>query len=430
MKAAREFLKGVEARGGTNIHDALLEALRQPDPNERLPIVLFLTDGLPTIGKTGETEIRRLAETANPHHRRIFTFGVGADVNTPLLDRLASETRGTASFVLPGEDTGMKISQVFKRLNGPVLADPVLELFAKDGKPAAGRVRDLFPGRLPDFFEGDSLVLLGQYVGEAPLSFKLRGNDRGRARTFSFELSLDKATTRNAFVPRLWASRKIGGLIEAIRQATADAPGGVASRLPSDPKMKELVDEVVRLSKEFGVLTEYTAFLVREGTDLGRPAEMQEMARRSFGSRMGMRSGVGSVNQERNDQRMREQSQLNISNGFFDPEMNVASAAAIQQVNDRAFFRRGGRWVDSRVASETATPAHVVEFGSEEFRALAGRLALQNAAGTMSLRGEVLIAVDGETVLVRNPTLSAVAETQLRANGERAARSAAAETLR
>ena len=122
-KQAAEYLKGITAQSGTNIHDALLTALRQEPVPKMLPIVLFLTDGLPTVGQTSEVAIRDVATKANKHQRRIFTFGVGVDVNTPLLDKIATETRAKSTYVLPKEDVEMKVGQVFKRLEGPILAD-------------------------------------------------------------------------------------------------------------------------------------------------------------------------------------------------------------------------------------------------------------------------------------------------------------------
>src|SRR6185369_3288875 len=119
--------------------------------------------------------------------------------------------------------------------------------------------------KLPDLFEGEQLVVLGQYTGDDALTFVLDGNFFGKQRRFKFKFTLDKATTENAFVPRLWASRQIASLTDAIRDLGAD---GAATTAAANPKVKELVDEIVRLSKEFGILTEYTAFFAREGTDL------------------------------------------------------------------------------------------------------------------------------------------------------------------
>jgi Ca-activated chloride channel homolog len=400
MRAARAYLKGLRVRGGTNIHDALVEALRQKPTPGCIPIVLFLTDGLPTVGQTSEKTIREVAAKANPHERRIFTFGVGVDVNTPLLDKIALETRATASFVLPKEDVEVKVGQVFKRLVGPVLATPALRVLDAGGNPALGRVRDMTPAKLPDLFDGDQLVLLGQYVGDDPLTFVLNGNFFGRERSFRFTFSLDKASTRNAFVPRLWASRQIANLTESIRDLGAD---GAATAPPAVPRVKELVDEIVRLSKEFGILTEYTAFFAREGTDLTQPAHVALETLTNFQQRaMAVRSGYGSVNQSFNNNAQLAQTQINARNGYWDANLNRISISTVQQVNDRAFFRRGNRWVDSALVSRPESDSHsVVEVGSEPFRRLVERLAQQSRQGCLALRGEILIQVDGETFLVR-----------------------------
>ena len=400
MKAAREYIRGIRVRGGTNIRDALVEALKQKPSRGFLPIVLFLTDGLPTVGETSEKAIRELASKANPYERRVFTFGVGVDVNTPLLDKIAAETRGMATFVLPKEDIEVKVGQVARRLVGPVLSSPKLRVMNAETE-ARGRVRDLTPAKLPDLFEGDQLVLLGQYTGDDPLGFVIEGDYFGRARTFKFNFSLDKATVKNAFVPRLWASRKIATLVDAVRDLGADT-GTIAHAPANHPRMKELVDEIVRLSKEFGILTEYTAFLAREGTDLGQPVFVAETARKNFEDRaLNTRSGYASVNQEFNNGFQRAQSCVNSRNGFWDAGMNRVEISTVQQVNDRAFYKRGNRWVDSSLVDKTESPQRVIEIGTPDFRKLAERLAREGRQGCVALNGEILLKVDGQTVLVR-----------------------------
>ncbi|MDP6112803.1 MAG: VIT domain-containing protein [Planctomycetota bacterium] len=405
ITAARRYLKSVYPRGGTNIHDALVESLKQKPIEDTLPIVLFLTDGLPTIGETAEKVIRETAVKSNPFNRRVFTFGVGVDVNTPLLENIASQTRATTTVVLPKEDVEVKVGQVFKRLSGPVLASPTLSL-TKSGKPDLGRIRDLIPNKLPDLFEDDQLILLGQYIGNEPLKFKLEGNYFGKRRTFEFDFGLERATTKNGFVPRLWASRQIGILLDAIRMAGANGgplPIHQASRL--DPKIKELVDEVVRLSTEFGILTEYTAFLAREGTDLKNKERILKQAEGNFVRRShGNRSGIGSWNQDYNRQLQKGQKSLNISNGYLDQNLKRVEITSVQQVNDLCFYRKNGRWVDSRVVDkdEKAKPEKVIEFGSKEFNDLTATLAQQGRQGSVSLRGDILLSIDGKSVLVRN----------------------------
>jgi len=413
VAAAEAYLDGVTARGGTNIHDALLEALRTPPTAGSLPLILFLTDGLPTVGQTSEAVIRDMVLKGNQHNRRIFTFGVGVDVNTPLLEKIAFETRATSTFVLPSEDVEAKVGQVFKRLSGPVLADGQLRVLNANGTAATARVRDMFPPRLPDLFDGDQLVLLGQYVGSAPLTFEISGNFLGQSRRFRFGFSLDGASTRNAFVPRLWASRKIAMLIDAIRQLGADTPatlGAASAAAANDPRLRELVDEVVRLSTEFGILTEYTAFLAREGTDLSSREFVREQAARNFRARaIHTRSGLASVNQTINNSRQKQQEVLNPRNLFLDEQMNTVQVTTVQQVADRAFYRRGQRWVDSRVVNrgKTLTPDRTIEFGSQAFWDLVKRLVREQRAGCVALAGDVTLMVDGQVVLIKSPAPAA-----------------------
>ena len=287
------YLAAIRPSGGTNIHDALVEALRPEPRRGMLPMVLFLTDGLPTVGRTGERTIRDMVERGNAHHRRIFTFGVGEDVNAPLLDRLAELTRGTSTYVLPGEDVELKVAGVFKRLSGPVLADVTLTARDATGRTAMIPVEDVIPATMPDLFEDDQLIVLGRYRWDGPITFRIAGNYLGRKRTFEFTFDMQgAATTRNAFVPRLWASRRIGELIDQIRQigAPGSGPGSGTFDPFHDPRTRELAEAVLQLSTEWGILTEYTAFLATEGTDLSDWDNMRRVAGGNLRSR-----AIGSV---------------------------------------------------------------------------------------------------------------------------------------
>jgi Ca-activated chloride channel family protein len=324
---------------------------------------------------------------------------------------------------------------VFRRLVGPALASPVLEVLGADGKVTKSRATDLLPGQLPDLFEGDNLVVLGKYKLDEPLVFRLKGNYQGKERTFQFRFELASATTRNSFVPRLWASRKIAYLIEEIRQAGAGAgakPSLVAAGAGADPKTKELVDEIVRLSVEFGILTEYTSFLAREGTDLTRRDAILSQSGSNLISRAAnTRSGMGAVNQSLNGNFQQNQMVSNFRNEFYDENMNRVQVSRVQQVNDRAFFQQGNRWVDSQAleaglsgGSSSGTPAAVtngpatnngtahltpkeiapdetVVIGTPEYGRLVERLVKENRSGTLSMNGEILLRVDGKNILVK-----------------------------
>jgi Ca-activated chloride channel family protein len=421
IHSARTYLKQLRSNGGTNIHDALVEALRQPPTPGTLPLIIFLTDGLATVGPTRESAIRNAVIATNTHKRRIFSFGVGFDVNAPLLTSIANDTRAAASFVFPGENVEAKVSQVFRRLSGPVLADPQLATFDASGVITTQAVRELMPSEMNDVFEGDQIVLLGQYQnndhGNAQLNFRLKGNYLGQPRTFDLKFDLNSATTRNAFVPRLWASRKIARLVEEITKAGADvtatngrtgSAGFVANHSTSttDPRLRELIDEIVRLSTEYGILTEYTSFLATDGTDFSKLDELNARARQSlFENAQQIRSGMGGVTQALNGQAQRDQSNANRSNFFMTQNMERVEITNVQQITDRTFFRRNNRWVDASVLDreKDLKPDRTIEFGTDEFYRLVDRLVAEGRQGVLALSGEMLLVMDGKTVLVKAP---------------------------
>lgn len=415
LTQARGYLKALTPNGGTNIKDALVEALRQPVTPGALPMVLFLTDGLPTVGERRETAIRDAAVANNPHHRRIFTFGVGLDVNTPLLSRVAEASRAVPTYVLPDEDVEVKVGQVFRRLSGPVLSSPVLTILDKNGQATTRAARELFPVMLPDFFEGDQITLLGQYTSDEPVTFRLTGDYFGKQRAFEFGFAFNKATTRNAYVPRLWASRKIAALIDEIRQNAADA-GIATSQSQPDNRAKELIDEIVRLSTTWGILTEYTAFLATEPGMAGlegslgvpvtgaAPSAPAREAGAQIRDRVSDRAGSGAVNQEENLWSMKQQAKLNMSNRYLDKDLKAVECTTVRQVQDCTLYNRAGQWIDARVFQRPNLKEDaVVEYGTPAWDSLLDKLIVENRQSVLSVGGEIYLYDAGKVLLVRGP---------------------------
>jgi Ca-activated chloride channel family protein len=403
---ARSWLDAMRPCGGTNIHDALFEALRQPPTPGLLPVVIFLTDGIATVGPTSEREIRDLAATRNPHRRRVFTLGVGADVNSHLLEKIADATRASVSFALPGEDIEVTVGELAERLHGPVLSDLQLAVRDAAGADLPGRVQDVSPLALGDLFAGQRLVVLGRYVGEAPLTFCLAGTVAGGGgKELSVAFDPASATTANSWVARLWASRRIGTLIDAIREMGMDGSTAHAT----DPRYRELVGEVVRLSTTFGILTEYTAFLAEEG---GVPAGAPAMAAAADAvlreRAWGERDGAGSVAQSLNNADRKGAEVLNPENRMRDRALAESGpATTVRQTSDNAYYQRGNRWIDSRLmarAADGALPAvqRRVAFASDEYWTLAERLATEQRQSALATPGELLLEIDGEVLAIEN----------------------------
>ncbi len=248
-QAAIERIGALDARSGTNIEDAMGRALGQPLPEIAglVPITVFLTDGLPTVGTTNVDTLLAQIDQKNLHKGRVFAFGVGHDVNTRLLDTIAQRTRGDRDYVLPGENIEVKSGALFAKLSGPVLTDVVVKCDGIEGY-------DIQPNRTPDMFVGTTLTLVGRYKGEGQPRVLLRGNVGGESREYAFAASFPATAPQNDWLPALWAQKKVAFLMDQIR---------VNGQNP------ELVAEITRLGKEHGIVTPYTSHLiVEEGQQL------------------------------------------------------------------------------------------------------------------------------------------------------------------
>jgi Ca-activated chloride channel family protein len=242
-KEAEAFVTKLKTIGGTAIHDALKAALGTGEKDSKRPkLVVFLTDGLPTVGESSVDGILQMVKQRSQGLTRVFAFGVGTDVNTHLLDRIAEETRAVSQYVLPDENTEVKLSSFFSKINDPVLADVALDF----GDVKTSKIH---PGTLPDLFQGQQLIVLGRYSDDGKARVVLRGKVGDDEKSFSETMNFAKDGTKHEFIPRLWATRRVGFLLEEIRHRGQNA---------------ELKEEVTALAKQYGIVTPYTSYLVTE----------------------------------------------------------------------------------------------------------------------------------------------------------------------
>lgn len=374
---AKRYIERIEAAGGTNIEAGLDQGLKLLNMADgRAPMLFFLTDGVPTIGQTDPAALLRKAAQDNAALRaRIFSFGVGSDVNTLLLDKLAEAGRGARDYVAPSEDIEAKVSSLYQKVSHPALTDVKLEWSGVE-------VDQVYPRPVPDLFHGGELTLYGRYRAGGKGILVVTGKANGKPARFEFPVELPTEAPHNAFLPRLWASQKIGHELDLIR----------LSGRPADP---EVVSSIVRLAKKHGIVTPYTSFLVtEEGTDLRRA---ENEGRRRFdalsanASRSGFSGGAGAAAEAQSDSLTFGEMSGRVSSvaalrgaakaGSFDappaaPAMMLDklekkaradnkdrgfASVETRTIGGKTFYDRGGTWVDADAETPEASSARVIE---------------------------------------------------------------------
>lgn len=430
---AEEYIDSMLAGGSTNIDEALSAALQIAEDADGPAYVVFMTDGQPTVGERNLMKIADNARREMSSGTRLFSLGVGHDVNSRLLDKLASICLGQTTYVRPGEALDSVVSKLYDRIGAPALTDARLKITV-DGKE--GRTRQLYPTDMYDLFSGDQLVIVGRYRKHGALKIKLTGDYLGQREEYLFSDELPKQTGsgENVFVERLWATRRIGQIIDEI-----DLHG----------ENKELVDELIVLSKRHGILTPYTAYLAEEQTDLndlsrgrritraeleglqqeagadaffqrefksslrsaGRaPAPVDRLASdgamparalsRSQSSRGGAISG-GARFGAGNAPASRPAAQ---ASGFElgDRDEVEARIRRVKQIGAKTFFLRKNRYIDADASDDQIAKATKIEQFSDEYFELLAKLD-EKSKVYLAEASEVLVVLKGKAYLIVPP---------------------------
>ncbi len=433
--AALGFVEGLFAGGSTNIDGALAAALGQLKDTSRPNFVIFLTDGLPTHGETNEAKIAAAAKQRNDVRARVFAFGVGYDVNSRLLDKLAREGRGLSEYVRPNENIEASVSKLYNRIGSPVMTDVKFDFQFDNAKTEQGPpVQRVYPTGTFDLFAGEQLVLVGRYKQSGAAKVVVRGQVGNEEKKFEFPAEFAAKTNDDsfAFAEKLWASRRVGEILD---------------QLDLNGRNEELVKELVQLSTRHGILTPYTSFLADENTNLRDLATNAATTRLSL-ERLAETDGLRGVAQRRakagyqrltNDSELRggavdrfyAESARSAGRGGYGapagglggiPAATPASAAAgpallsapaaqpvavqntdtdqaelvagVMQVGNKTFYHRNHRWVDSALTEEQEKAAKPLERYSSAYFDLAANNAA--AAKLLAIEAAVVLEIDGQ----------------------------------
>jgi hypothetical protein len=377
-KRGEEFVKKLAPSGGTNINDAVRAAMRQIVSSDRPKMIVFMTDGLPTVGESNVEKILLNAKEAKIEGLRMFTFGVGYDVNTRLLDRLAAENSGAAEYIEPKENLEVKVSNFFTKVNSPVLTDLEIDF--------GGAQTDLlYPRKPTDIFKGSQLVVIGRYKNQSDLAkirLQLRGKTGSQTRVYAypnneFPLRADK----NDFLPRLWATRRVGWLVEQIR---------------SNGENKELRDEIVDLGTRYGIVTPYTSFLAIEGNAAAVKNNISALA-------PSRREAVTSLRNSAKSMSSTGQDAVRASMDAMEKQKAVTVGAAvdeslvsgtIKKIGAKTFYLENGVWTDSEYREELKLPEVKLRFAENEYFEAIGKE--KDLARFFAVGEQVIVVFEGK----------------------------------
>jgi Ca-activated chloride channel homolog len=394
LNQAREFVAKIKPTGGTDINSALAEALKLKENGGRPYLIVFITDGLPTVGVVNINDILANVKSVNKAGTRVFCFGVGYDVNTHLLDQIADSTRSASQYVKPNEDIEVKVSGFFAKVKDPVLA----QLSLKFGKI---KVRDVYPHDLPDLFRGSQLMVVGRYEGSGKAPIRLDGMINEGKKSFTYEAVFGDMAQTNDFIPRLWATQKVAFLLDEIRLHGEN---------------KELVTEATQLAKRYGIVTPYTSYLILEdekqlshtmsGAGGPRPMLMPMVSERRLGVLKQNYNALQAAPSGKNAVLASERlAYMKMGKGTADSvnitvngkEMDLTTQ--VRQIENKTFFFNGKQWIDTASTARKDQKKVVITFMSEDYFKL---LKQKPELGKFLALGEnVLLSFDGITYEIK-----------------------------
>jgi Ca-activated chloride channel family protein len=417
-KQALGYVEGLYPGGSTNIDGALSTALGMIKDDSRPNFVLFLTDGLPTHGETNEAKIAANAKAKNNIRTRIVTFGVGYDVNSRLLDRVARDNFGESEYVRPNESIEAHVSRLYSRMSSPVLSNVKIVIDVEGATvESGGAVNRVYPKEVYDLFAGEQLVLSGRYKKPGAAKVTITGKIANEEKKYDFpaELVVRSNDGSYAFVEKLWALRRIGEIIDQI-----DLQG----------KNDELVKELVALSMKHGILTPYTSFLAddlapnrladarfnfsnanasldRLSAAEGRSGVAQRAVKKEYQSAAAPLAEPAAAIEAAKPGAGGVAASTPTANAFRDAETDeVKGTDAVKQVGEQALYKRGKMWIASNATDvdpekDQAKIQKVKRFSDEYFALVRANSASENVVLAQQQTGEtLLIKLRGQTYLV------------------------------
>ncbi len=234
---ARQFVQRMQALGLTNISEALRRSVQFDYRTSSANAVVFLTDGQPSWGEQNETVILDSLLRWNTKNVAVYPITVGEEVSISLMRNIAKKTGGFLTEIAADDSIAVMVRDHLRRISMPNLTEMALSY-------GGLMTFDVQPSTLPNVSVGGRVMQYGRYEVGGTYPVTLTGSVLGLDFSLTKDVNFGDPANSNRAVARLWARAQVDALLEEI--------GRVGER-------KELVDAVITLSIQFGILTKYTA---------------------------------------------------------------------------------------------------------------------------------------------------------------------------
>jgi Ca-activated chloride channel family protein len=222
------------------------------------------------------------------------------------------------------------------------------------------KVSKVYPRAPLDLYAGQQLVLLGRYNQGGKGSITVSGEVDGKVQNQTFPIELKAQSRSNSFLPKLWAARRIANLTEQARE---------------NNNPQEIVQEIISLSKKFGIISEFTSFLATDpsesirrpapaivnmpqsaqssvGASAGRIAFMEDKDGQSFAKAMDAKNESSLGKEKKLDFRVQQVRQAKTNSKLaqlnsVEESPTLTKTRRSKMVGDRCFYFVNNSWIDS-----------------------------------------------------------------------------------
>ncbi|XP_072529619.1 inter-alpha-trypsin inhibitor heavy chain H5 [Salminus brasiliensis] len=270
VRDAKKFIYMISPTGGTDINTAIQTgssllrdylSTRADSSHNSVSLIIFLTDGRPTVGVLQTPSILGNTKTAVQEKFCLFTIGMGNDVDYRLLERMALENCGTMRRIPEEADASAMLKGFYDEIGTPLLSDIRVD-YSEDA------VEYVTQHLFPNYFNGSEIVVAGRLTNHSSdaLHVQVTASNSDRSLRLETDVSLnDRERETKRRLAEAEAGQEGDGYIERL-WGFLSVKDGLKGRLRSQTssEREKFTQQATNLSLEYNFLTPLTQMSVEK----------------------------------------------------------------------------------------------------------------------------------------------------------------------